>query len=266
MEALCLEKLVPISGDIGLKGLGMEEDVLARLRKEVNVIISCAASINFNEPLMTLMNINYFGPLQLLDLAKESENCSVFCHVSTAYVNSHKLHNFINMEDIVEKGDPDEIVQSILQKDPDYVQQNEKELISPWVNPYVFCKNLVERAIRKHRGDVKTIIVRPSIVTGCYREPMSGWTDSISAAGVIAYPMMLGLVRNFFVGPADICICPGDVCSNAVLVACAYADAIPNDDTTVITTCMSNLFRVPWTKFFASGSNHLAYNPTHSGL
>ena len=136
----------------------------------------------------------------------------------------------------------------------------------PWINSYVFCKNLVERAIRKHRGHIKTVIVRPPATTACVNEPMPGWVDSLSAGGITAFPMALGMRRHFFMGEGNIWTIPGDVVSNGIIAAVAYCDALPNDDTSVVTTCLSSVHPILWTKWIEAGGPYLAYNPTHTQI
>ena len=55
---------------------------------ECHVIINSAASVKFNDPIHDALNINYFGSMRMLELAKECKNLQVFCQVSTTYVNS----------------------------------------------------------------------------------------------------------------------------------------------------------------------------------
>jgi len=62
------------------------------------VIINSAASVNFNDPLHDALNINYFGSLRMLDLAKSCKNIMAYCHVSTAYVNCNLPMNGIYEE------------------------------------------------------------------------------------------------------------------------------------------------------------------------
>jgi len=57
---------------------------------EVQIIINCAASVNFDDPLLDALNTNYFGCMRLLDLALKSSSILCFTHVSTAYVNSNR--------------------------------------------------------------------------------------------------------------------------------------------------------------------------------
>jgi fatty acyl-CoA reductase len=60
---------------------------------EVEVIINSAASVNFDDPLQEALQINYFGSLRMLELAKECKHLLVFTHVSTAYVNCTRKGN-----------------------------------------------------------------------------------------------------------------------------------------------------------------------------
>jgi thioester reductase-like protein len=87
LDAWIKEKVIPIEGDLVLKGLGIKPDVRARLVEEVNVILNSAASVNFMEPLRDALQHNYFGSLRILDLAHECKHLISMVHVSSAYVN-----------------------------------------------------------------------------------------------------------------------------------------------------------------------------------
>lgn len=55
--------------------------------ENVNIIMNCAASIDFNARLDDAININIKGTLKILELAKKVKNLNNFTHVSTCYVN-----------------------------------------------------------------------------------------------------------------------------------------------------------------------------------
>ena len=63
-------KIAPITGDLTLKGLGLSNEHREILLNEVEVIINNAASVNFDDPLLDALNINYFGCMRLLDIAQ----------------------------------------------------------------------------------------------------------------------------------------------------------------------------------------------------
>ena len=64
------------------------------LIQNVNIMINCAASVDFNAPLYEALDINYFGTQRVFELACQIKNLENFTHVSTAYVNSDKFGYF----------------------------------------------------------------------------------------------------------------------------------------------------------------------------
>lgn len=52
-EALVLEKLIPIAGNIREPNMGMDYESIEEIRKNVDVIIHSAALTNFNERLIS---------------------------------------------------------------------------------------------------------------------------------------------------------------------------------------------------------------------
>lgn len=120
-------KIMPIAGDLTQKGLGLSADHLQILMTEVNVIINCAASVNFDDPLLEALNINYFGCMRMLEIAKSSRSVVCFTHVSTAYVNSNRKGRIEEKVYDLENGkEPDAYVQEIMNMNPQQVADNEK--------------------------------------------------------------------------------------------------------------------------------------------
>lgn len=64
------QKVVPIEGDIVKENLAIKPDDREVLIKELDVIINIAASVDFNERISDALQINYFGCLRMLELAK----------------------------------------------------------------------------------------------------------------------------------------------------------------------------------------------------
>jgi fatty acyl-CoA reductase len=50
-NSFATEKIVPVIGDLIIEGLGMSKEDRQMLVENCNVIINCAASVSFNEPL-----------------------------------------------------------------------------------------------------------------------------------------------------------------------------------------------------------------------
>jgi thioester reductase-like protein len=66
-------KLKPIAGDLIIDKLGISPEDRAELVQNLDIIINCAASVNFDDPLLDAIQINYFGCMRMLELAKECQ-------------------------------------------------------------------------------------------------------------------------------------------------------------------------------------------------
>lgn len=62
-------KIIPVEGDLIIEGLGLKPKDLDLILNKVHIIINCAASVRFDEPIHDALNINYFGAMRMLDLA-----------------------------------------------------------------------------------------------------------------------------------------------------------------------------------------------------
>lgn len=82
---------------------------------------------------------------------------------------------------------------------------------------------MAERSLKKERSGIKLSIVRPSIVISCDKEPLAGWTETISAAGGISYAAHMGLLHCLNANPSVILdIIPADLVSNMIIAATVY--------------------------------------------
>ncbi|HEX2741220.1 MAG TPA: SDR family oxidoreductase, partial [Rubrobacter sp.] len=80
------EKVRVLEGDVHAPSLGLGEDDLSELSREVDVVIHSAASVIFDAPLDAAVDSNVRGTLGLLKLARDWEKRPLFMHISTAYV------------------------------------------------------------------------------------------------------------------------------------------------------------------------------------
>ena len=80
------DKVRILEGDVHSPMLGLREEYLAELSREVDVVIHSAASVVFDAPLDTAVESNVRGTLGLLELARDWEKRPLFMHISTAYV------------------------------------------------------------------------------------------------------------------------------------------------------------------------------------
>ena len=108
--------MIPVEGDLIIDKLGLSTADRAMVTSECDLVINCAASVNFDDPLLDALEINYFGCLRMLELAKECQNIIAFTHVSTAYVNSclpDKSQVKEEVYDLPGNQDPEDVVRKI---------------------------------------------------------------------------------------------------------------------------------------------------------
>ena len=89
-EERVAEKVHVLEGDVHADSLGLGEEDLAELSREVDAVIHSAASVIFDAPLDAAVDSNVRGTLGLLALAREWEKKPLFMHVSTSYVAGTK--------------------------------------------------------------------------------------------------------------------------------------------------------------------------------
>ncbi|GFY80731.1 Jojoba acyl CoA reductase-related male sterility protein [Actinidia rufa] len=89
-EAFMLSKLVPVLGNVCESNLGLEENTVEAIAKEVNIIVNSAANTTFDERYDVALDINTGGPSRLMSLAKKCKKLKLFLQVSTAYVNGQR--------------------------------------------------------------------------------------------------------------------------------------------------------------------------------
>jgi fatty acyl-CoA reductase len=81
------------------------------VRKELvetcNVVINCAASIDFNARLDQSIDSNIRGTLRMMELAASLKHLEVFTHVSTCYVNAD-MSGLVKEEIFDREEDPEE--------------------------------------------------------------------------------------------------------------------------------------------------------------
>ena len=89
-ERFIVDKIIPVEGDMLKEELGLNASAMQMIIDNVNIIVNCAASVDFNARLDDALMINVRGPQKIFSLAQRVKNLHNFVHISTAYVNSDK--------------------------------------------------------------------------------------------------------------------------------------------------------------------------------
>ncbi|XP_024886093.1 fatty acyl-CoA reductase 1-like [Temnothorax curvispinosus] len=171
------EKLVPISGDIREKGLGLSAADRQMLIERVSIIIHGAASVRFNDTLKNAIFANTRATRDICILAQSMKNLKALVYVSTAYTN-------VNNPFIEEKVYPPI---ADWQKTIDVAESLDEHTLNIFTakyldyapNTYNFSKNLAESIIQEYSFSLPCAIVRPSMVCPSLKEPMPGWIDNV---------------------------------------------------------------------------------------
>jgi hypothetical protein len=82
---------------------------------------------------------------------------------------------------------------------------------------------MTERTLRKRRNPkLPVLFLRPAIIGGALKEPVPGWTDTISAAGGLSLTGGIGIVNWIHGNSNNIAdLIPVDIVSNHILVGTA---------------------------------------------
>ncbi|KAI5726351.1 hypothetical protein M8J76_001101 [Diaphorina citri] len=175
-------------------------------------------------------------------------------HVSSAYVNADRKY----AEEVIypAPGDPDKIIkmcQELAEKD---LVKNASEILGTHVNMYTLTKALAEHEVAKAHKLHPTVIVRPSMIVGAWREPVPGWTISRNGPQGFFMGAANGVVRRL---PVDKDLIydyiPIDVVVNNILVAGWFVHAKRPASTPVYhatsSTCNPFRWRCLISKMFA---------------
>ncbi|XP_071649873.1 fatty acyl-CoA reductase 1-like [Temnothorax longispinosus] len=171
------KKLIPISGDVSEKGLGLSAVDKQILVERVTIVIHAAASVRFNDTLKYAIFANTRATRDICILAQSMKNLKALVYVSTAFAHVNNLFteekayppiaDWQKMIDVAESLD-EHTLKVFTAKCLDYAP-----------NTYIFSKNLAESIIQEYSSFLPCAIVRPPIVTSSIKEPVPGWIDNI---------------------------------------------------------------------------------------
>jgi long-chain acyl-CoA synthetase len=85
LGALLAEKIEVVEGDVSQPGMGLDPDVEARLRRELDLIINSSGLTDFNPDLRDALAVNVDSAYHLIEFARASDHAALL-HLSTCYV------------------------------------------------------------------------------------------------------------------------------------------------------------------------------------
>lgn len=225
-------KIITVEGDLTATKLGLAEEEIKRLKEEVEIVIHCAATLDFDEPFDLAIAHNVEATLELFNLSKSFKKLLVFTHISTAYVNSNtdtstratvgqrrSKETLVMMRDA--SADVEKIFANFRRMTPTELRKIGPSICkyNHFPNTYTYTKCLTEHLLVKNRDKVPLVIMRPTIIGAAWKEPVEGWIDSSLAAAALYLSAGVGFLKFF---PCKSNLngdqIPVDIVSNATLV------------------------------------------------
>ncbi|XP_046382375.1 putative fatty acyl-CoA reductase CG5065 isoform X2 [Ischnura elegans] len=260
-----LRKLVPICGDITLPELGISAADRRLLVETVSIVFHSAATVKFDEALKLSVAMNIVGTKRLVQLCHKMAKLEALVHVSTAYCNC-------NREDVSElvyppPADPEKIIQCVEWMDEDLLDSITPKLIGNRPNTYTFTKALAEHVLVEQSGSLPVAIVRPSIVTAAWKEPIPGWVDNLNGPTGMIAGAGKGVLRTILCHRdlvAD--LVPVDIAIN-LMISVAWHTATARPNNIIVYNCTSGSVNpIRWRDVEHLGYRYLLKNPYNDVL
>ncbi|CAH0385057.1 unnamed protein product [Bemisia tabaci] len=192
--ASIFEKVICIEGNVTEAGLGLAIEDKATLISNVNVVFHSAATVKFNEALPSAVDLNTRGTKRVIELCHSIYKLEALVHVSTAYSNADKRE----IQEVVYSppGNPNHVMECCENMPQEMLDLIAERIQKNHPNTYTVTKAMAEWLVAEQARTLPTAIVRPSIVTAAWREPMPGWVDNISGITGIMMEIGRGTIRS----------------------------------------------------------------------
>ena len=213
------DKLIAVAGDVGEENLGLSSADRLTLVEDVQIVFHSAATLDFEADLKSTTRINLLGTRRVVELCQEIRDLKALVHVSSAYVNS--VLQEADERVYSPPFDVKELLKLVENLDDATLIAETPNILKNHPNPYTFTKHLAEHEVKN--GRVPAAIVRPSMITAAWKEPVPGWTISKNGPQGFLMGASKGVVRRLPVAKNLIYdYIPVDIVVNN-LIAAAYA-------------------------------------------
>ncbi|XP_047098682.1 fatty acyl-CoA reductase 1-like, partial [Schistocerca piceifrons] len=215
-----LRKVVAVAGDCTQPELGISPADAAELTGRVSVVFHVAATVRFDADLRTATSPTLAPPARSLHSPSYMPHIKAFVYMSTAYAHAPR-------DEIDEKFYPpalkaEELLKLIGVMDDEQLAQIFPLLMGDWPNTYTFTKAIAEDLIRSEAVGLPASIIRPSIVSSTYQEPLALWVGNMYGPTAAGAESSVGLLHAMHMDRSALVDgVPADMVANATL-ACAW--------------------------------------------
>ncbi|XP_063705737.1 putative fatty acyl-CoA reductase CG8306 [Culicoides brevitarsis] len=258
-------KVIPIVGDVSEKNLGISPADRQTLIDNVHIVIHSAASLDFNQPLRTTVNINLLGTRYVMELCDQMKCLQSMVHISSAYVNSYLTET----EEILypPPTDADGLIALVEKSSDEELAAMLQNILKDHPNTYTLTKHLAEHEVNKYIKKFPCGIVRPSMITPVWLDPLPGWTNSKNGPQGFLMGASKGVVRRLPTSKTVIYDhIPVDVVVNEVLITAQHINKKKDGSLTIFqcTSSTCNPFR--WGLVYDRIPEFLHKNPIKSAV
>lgn len=197
----------------------MVDEDLRYVIENTNIIFHLAASLKLENTLKPNLIINLTGTKNVVDVAKMMKNLILMMHTSTAFCNIE--HEVVEEKVYDFQHRPLNFIRAAEWLSEEALAIAQKDILGVHPNTYTFTKRLAEILIRDEykENNFPACIVRPSIVTPSYWEPVPGWVDSLNGPPGIVIAAGKGVLRTMLINPdATFEAIPVDMAVNGMLM------------------------------------------------
>jgi fatty acyl-CoA reductase len=210
-------KIVPVIGDITSPNLGLSNNQLQMVLNDTDIVFHLAATLKLEATLKPSVEMNLIGTRNVISLAKRMPNLKTMIHLSTAFCNSEQQIMEEKVYDCTV--DPNDLIRCAEWMKEDTMADLGKTLIAPHPNTYTYTKRLAEILVQREYPLLPICIVRPSIVTPTYMEPIPGWVDNLNGPIGVMIGAAKGVIRAMLVdSDATSEIIPVDLAINGLIL------------------------------------------------
>lgn len=233
------ERVDVVAGDIAHPDLHLDDATAAALKASVDVVVHCAALVDFDPDIRHALSSNTIGALYVSAFADDCDHACLL-HVSTCYVAGYREGRIEEapVGDVSPSGAPFDAEAELVALERAITDLEAEHDGDPppramvdlgrdraralgWPNSYTYTKALAEALVTLRHPGLAHAVLRPSIVESAIAFPFPGWNEGYNTCGPLAY-----LVGTWFkalpargANPFD--VVPVDVVASALWVAAA---------------------------------------------
>ncbi|CAH0578052.1 unnamed protein product [Chrysodeixis includens] len=211
-----LEKIKALQGDVLLDNLGLSEEDIMKLSKEVSVVFHFAATLRLEAPLKDNVNMNTCGTQRALNIAKKFDKLAIFVHLSTAFC--YPDYEVLGEQVFAPPVEPENVMKLVEFLSNEQLALLTPSLLGPHPNCYTFSKRLAETIVEQTYKDLPVVIARPSIVCPALKEPTPGWVDNLNGPVGVMLGAGKGVIRSMLCDGSLVAqVVPVDIAINGVI-------------------------------------------------